>query len=120
MGRAIPDANGSGSFNPTALLKETGATLTGVYVERREAKTQYGMKPVYTFTVLDASCRFTLDKNEVQPEEGTKVDFFAPTRLERQLSHIKVGETVTIAYAGTKKVGKGMPAHVFNVTVEGN
>lgn len=119
MGKMIADTNGGGGdFNPTALLKEKGAMLKGVYLEKREAKTQYGPKPVYTFTVLDASCRFTQGDAEVQPEEGAKVDFFAPTRLERQLLHVNKGETVTILYQGTKKVGKGQPAHTFSVEVE--
>jgi hypothetical protein len=119
MGRKIPDSNGGGgSFNPTALLKEKGAELKGIYLEKREAKTLYGMKPVYTFTVLDAACRFTSGGVEVQPEEGAKIDFFAPTRLERQLQHVKIGETVVIKYAGTKKAGTGMPAHCFDVEVQ--
>jgi hypothetical protein len=121
MGRAIPDEGGdSREFNPTALLKETGAMLKGVLVEKREVKTQYGPKPVYVFKVLDASCRFTIGKNrqEVQPAEGDLVDAFAPTRLARQLAHVTAGETVTITYQGTKKVGRGNPAHIYAVTVE--
>jgi hypothetical protein len=121
MGREIPDTNGGGAdFAPTALLKEKGAMLKGVLIGRRNAKTQYGDKPVYSFKVLDASCRFTLgkDKAEVQPAEGDTVDAFAPTRLARQLANVTDGETVTITYAGTKKAGKGMPAHVFKVEVD--
>jgi hypothetical protein len=120
MGRNIPDENGGGGdFNPTALLKEKGAMLKGVLVSKRDVKTQYGPKPVYSFQVLEASCKFTLgkDNKEVQPEEGATVDAFAPTRLARQLAQVNVGETVTITYVGTKKVGKGMPAHTFAVEV---
>jgi len=116
--RVIADENGGGDFNPTALLKESGAMLKGILVERRDVKTQYGPKPVYVFKVLDASCKFTKDKAEVQPAEGDLVDAFAPTRLARQLAHVNAGETVTIEYLGTKKVGRGQPAHTFNVTVE--
>ena len=122
MGRQIADENGGGSgdFNPTALLKETGAMLKGILMSKREVKTQYGAKPVYTFKVLDASCKFTTgkEKTEVQPAEGDSVDAFAPTRLARQLEHVNTGETVTITYAGTKKVGRGNPAHIFTVEVE--
>src|SRR5258708_522302 len=120
MGRAIPDENGGGGdFNPTALLKETGAMLKGVLISKRDVKTQYGPKPVYSFKVLDASCKFTTgkEKTEVQPAEGDTVDAFAPTRLARQLAHVSVGETVTITYQGTKKVGRGQPAHIFTVEV---
>jgi hypothetical protein len=120
MGRAIPDENGGGGeFAPTALLKEEGAMLKGVLVSKRDVKTQYGAKPVYKFKVLDASCRFTLgkEKQEVQPEEGAIVEAFAPTRLARQLAHVNEGETVTIIYQGTKKVGRGNPAHIFSVEV---
>lgn len=121
MVRNIPDENGGGDgFAPTALLKEKDAMLKGVLVGKRDVKTQYGMMPVFKFKVLDASCRFTLGKEnqEVQPEEGTIVEAFAPTRLARQLAHVNEGETVTILYQGTKKVGRGNPAHIFKVEVE--
>lgn len=120
MGRTIADENGgSGDFNPTALLKEAGAMLKGVLVEKREVKTQYGPKPVYVFKVEDATCKFTLGKErkEVQPEEGALVDAFAPTRLARQLAHVNVGETVTITYAGKKQMARGQAAHTFSVEV---
>lgn len=120
MGRAIPDTNGGGGeFHPTALLKEEGAMLKGVLLGKRDVKTQYGVKPVFSFKVLDASCKFTMGKErtEVQPDEGDTVEAFAPTRLARQLAHVNEGETVTIMYQGTKKVGRGNPAHIFSVEV---
>lgn len=119
MGRVIADENGSGgNFNPTAMLRETGAILKGILTAKRDVKTQYGERPVYTFKVLDASCKFIANKTEVQPAEGDLVDAFAPTRLARQLAHVNVGETVTISYVGQKKVGRGNPAHIFTVEVE--
>jgi hypothetical protein len=119
MRREIPDEGGDGTYAPTALLKETGAMLKGVLLAKRDVKTQYGPKPVYSFQVLDASCKFTAGKgNIVEPAEGDTVDAFAPTRLARQLAHVSVGDTVTISYAGKKKVGRGQPAHVFKVEVE--
>jgi hypothetical protein len=121
MGRTITDENGGGSgdFAPTAMLKEKGAMLKGVLIGKRDVKTQYGPKPVYSFQVLDASCKFTTGKErtEVQPNEGDTVDAFAPTRLARQLAQVQTGETVTITYQGTKKAGKGMPAHFYSVEV---
>ncbi len=120
MGRNVPDENsGGGDFAPTAMLKEDGAMLKGVLIGKRDVKTQYGPKPVFSFKVLDASCRFTVgkDRQEVQPEEGATVEAFAPTRLARQLAHVNEGETVTILYKGTKKVGRGNPAHIFDVQV---
>jgi len=120
MGKVIPDEDGGGDFNPTALLKQTGAMLKGILIEKRDVKTQYGPRPVYVFKVLDASCKFTLGKErkEVQPAEGDLVDAFVPTRLARQLAHVNAGETVIIEYKGTKKVGRGQPAHIFAVTVD--
>lgn len=118
MGRAIPDENGGGEFNPTAMLREEGAMLKGTIVTKRDAKTEYGLKPVYTVKVLDASCRFVKDKQDVEPEEGALVDFFAPTRLARQLAHVAEGETVTIKYKERRKVGRGQPAHIFDVVVD--
>jgi hypothetical protein len=119
MGRAIPDEGGDGAdFAPTAELRETGAMLKGVLLGKRETDMGFGPKPIYGFKVLDASCKFLLKKAEVQPAEGDAVDVIAPTRLARQLAHVNVGDTVTIEYAGRKKVGKGQPAHIFKVEVE--
>lgn len=119
MVRKIEDTNGA-DFAPTAVLKEAGAMLKGVLFSKRLVKTKYGDKPVYSFKVLDATCKFTKGKGEeVSPAEGDTVDAFAPTRLARQLAQVADGETVTITYKGTKKAGKGMPAHVFDVVVEG-
>lgn len=119
MGRSIADSNGGGGdFAPTAMLKEEGATLKGILVGKRDAKTKFGPRPVFSLKVLDASCRFTVGGNEVQPNEGDTVEAFAPTRLARQLSQVKEGETVTITYKGTKKVGQGNPAHFFDVMVD--
>lgn len=115
--RQIADENGA-SFNPTAMLREAGAMLKGILVGKREVKTKFGPRPVYIFKVLDASCKFTNNKVEVQPSEGDTVEAFASTRLARQLVHVNVGETVTIIYQGTKKVGQGQPAHVYTVDVE--
>ncbi len=118
MGKMIPDTNGGGSFAPTALMKEDGKMLKGVLTGRREVETMYGKKPVYSLTVLDATCEFSLGKGQnVQPEEGAAVDLFAPTRLERQLTQVPIGSTVTIVHTGKKKVGKGQPAHTYSVEV---
>jgi hypothetical protein len=119
MVRAIPDENGGGSFNPTALLKEKGNMLKGILVSKKEVTTMYGPRLVYTFKALDADCRFTNGKEDAEaPEEGALVDVFAPTRLARQLAHVNEGETVTMIHDGKKKVGRGQPAHIFKVTVE--
>ena len=120
MARIIEDSNGGGGdFNPTADLKVAGAMLKGTLVSKRDVKTQYGPKPVYTLKVLEASCKFFMgkDRKEVLPDENDMVDAFAPTRLARQLAQVAIGETVTITYQGTKKVGRGQPAHCFTVEV---
>lgn len=119
MGRTIPDEGGNGGdFPPTAELREANAMLKGVLDGRVERDLGYGMKPIYRFKVLDASCKFMLQKQEVQPNEGALVEVIAPTRLARQLAHVAVGETVTIENAGKKKVGRGQPAHIFKVVIE--
>lgn len=119
MGKMIADTNGGGSsFAPTALMKEDGKMLKGVLTGKRYVETMYGKRPVYSLTVLDATCEFSLGKGQnVSPEEGATVDLFAPTRLERQLVQVPVGSTVTIIHTGKKKVGKGQPAHTFSVEV---
>jgi hypothetical protein len=117
MGKMIPDTNGGGTFAPTALMKEEGKMLKGILTGKREVETTYGKKPVYSLTVLDASCGFTLDKQDISPEEGASVDLFAPTRLERQLTQVPIGSTVTIIHTGKKKVGRGQPAHTYSVEV---
>ncbi len=116
--KKVPDTNGGGSFAPTAFLKEDGAMVEGILKSVRQAKTQYGDKPVYTLTLKDYNCKFSKDEEFVEPAENTDVDFFAPTRLARQLEKIKLGKLVRITYAGTKKVGKGMPAHIYDVLTE--
>jgi hypothetical protein len=117
MGKKYSDSNG---FAPTAEIKVAGAMLKGVLQGVREVTTQYGPKPVYTLTVLDADCKFTLGKGEeVEPAEGDKVDVFAPTRLATQLSKVPVGETITIKYLGLGKNSKGAnKPHTFSVEGE--
>lgn len=119
MGKLLSDAGGGEAFNPTANIKTAGAKLTGTLVDKRAIKTQYGDMPVYTMTVKDADCKFTTGKErkEVEPAIGDKVEFFASTRLERQLIQVAMGQTVAIEYLGTKKFGKGQPAHTYKVEV---
>lgn len=117
MGTKLSDAGGTVEFNATAVIKEAGAVIVGTLVEKRAVTTTYGDMPVYTMTVKDADCKFTKDKKAYEPAAGEKVDFFASTRLERQLSQVAMGQTVSIKYLGTKKFGKGNPAHTFEVEV---
>lgn len=117
MGTKLSDAGGMVEFNATALIKEAGAKIVGTIVEKRSVTTQYGELPVYTMTVKEADCKFTKEKKAYEPAEGEKIDFFAPTRLERQLIQVAMGQTVSIKYLGTKKFGKGNPAHTFEVEV---
>lgn len=118
MGRVIEDQSVGGDFPPTAELREKGAMLKGVMLGREERDLGFGLKPIYKFQVLDASCRFIKDKQDVEPDQGATVEVIAPTRLARQLAHVRPNEVVTIENNGTKKVGRGKPAHVFNVTIE--
>lgn len=119
MGTKIPDAGGGGKFAPTALMKEEGKMLKGTLISKRNVTTMYGDKPVYSLKVADASCEFSAGKGQnVSPEEGTEVDLFASTRLERQLVQVPFGKTVTIVHTGKKKFGRGQPAHTYSVEVE--
>jgi len=118
MAREIPDVSVGGNFPPTAELRDNGVMLKGVILGHEQRDLGFGLKPIYRIQVLDASCKFRKEKVEVRPEEGTTVEVIVPTRLARQLEHVKEGETVTIVNQGTKKVGRGKPAHVFAVTVE--
>lgn len=120
MGKKISDKSSGGGFLPTAYLKDEGKMIKGVLLESRMVATQYGDKPVYKIKVLDASCKFVLDKNEVTPVEGSEAEFFAATRLDRQLKQVPFGSTVTIVHLGKKKFGKGgNAAHTYDVEVEG-
>ncbi len=116
--KKVPDVNGGGDFAPSAYLKEKDAMIEGLLLSVRQVKTQYGDKPVYTMQLKDYSCKFSKGEAFVEPKENTKVDFFASTRLARQLSSIEFGKLVRITYAGTKKAGKGAMAHVYDVLVE--
>jgi len=117
MGRMINDTSVGGDFPPTAELREKDAMLKGIIMGKEERDLGFGLTPVYKFQVLEASCRFLLQKQEVQPEEGAIVEVIAPTRLARQLGQLNVGDTVTIKNAGTKQIGRGKPAHIFSVEV---
>lgn len=119
MGTKIGD-EGGGSFNPTAEIKVAGAMVKGVLSGMRLVKTKFGEKPVYTLKVLDADCKFVTGKErtEALPQEGDPVEVFAPTRLARQLAKVAQGKVVTIKYLGQKSVGRGNPAHVFDVEVD--
>jgi hypothetical protein len=116
--KKVADTNGGGNFAPSAYLKEDGAMVEGILLSVRQVKTQYGDKPVYTLKLKDYSCKFAQGETFVEPSENTDVDFFAPTRLARQLEKVKFGKLVRISYAGTKKIGKGNPAHVYDVLCE--
>lgn len=118
MGKFVSDMDGS-KFAPTAEIKTAGAMIKGILGEKRAVPSKYE-KPynVFSLKVIDADCKFVSDKQEVTPEVGTVVDVFAPTRLNNQLSKVAAGQTVTIKYLGTKKSGKGNPAHTFSVEVE--
>lgn len=118
MGKMIADVSSGGSFAPTALMKEEGKMLKGTLTGKRNVETMYGPKPVYSLTVLDASCDFSVGKGKnVTPAEGAAVDLFASTRLERQLAQVPMGSTVTIIHIGKKKFAKGQPAHCYSVEV---
>lgn len=112
----IADEDG-GTFAPTACIKEKGAMVKGTINSIRLVKTKFGEKPVYSLKVMDADCKFTVGKERAEafPGEGDLVEFFAPTRLARQLAKVRQGHTVTIKYRGTKQVGRGNPAHVYDV-----
>ncbi len=116
--KKVPDTNGGGDFPPSAYLKEEGAMLEGLLLAVRQVKTQYGEKPVYTVQLKDYNCKFAIGETFVEPTENTKVEFFASTRLARQLDKVAFGKLVRITYAGTKKVGRGNPAHIYDVLVE--
>lgn len=117
MGTKLSDK--VGTFNPTAVLKTKDAMLKGILNSVREIKTQYGPRSVYVFKVLDATCRFSLDKADVEPEKGQLVDVIPPSRLAIQLKQAHIGDTLTIKYLGLGEGGKGRnKPHVFDVEKE--
>ncbi len=116
MGTKVSDEGGE--FKPTAIIKVAGAMLKGVFQARRLVKTKYGEKPVYSLKVVDADCKFRTGETESFPQENELVEVFAPTRLARQLEKVKQGQVVTIKYIGQKSVGRGNPAHCFDVEVD--
>jgi len=117
MPKVISDVDTS-KFAPTAQIKVEGAMLKGKLVSKIERKTKWGLKPVYGIEVADATCKFTKGDDEVFPNAGDKVEFFAPTRLERQLIQVPLNSTVTLKNTGRKDTGGANPAHTFHVEVE--
>ncbi len=115
--KKVTDSDG-GAFAPTAYLKEEGAMLEGTLLSVRQAKTEFGDKPVYTLKMADNNCKFSQGDKFIDPKENTEVDFFAPTRLARQLAKVEFGKLVRITYAGKVKAGKGAMAHTYEVLTE--
>lgn len=115
--KKVPDTNGGGEFKPSAFIKEEGAMIEGVLIARRLVNTMYGERPVYTMKLQDYNCKFSKGETFVEPKENEEVEFFASTRLERQLAKAGLNKLVRISYAGQKKVGKGNPAHIYDVLV---
>lgn len=116
MKRKIADQD----FAPTAEIRTTGATLTGILSSSRTVKTKFGDKPVYALKVLDGDCKFTIGKEKAEafPEQGDEVEIMPTTRLARQLAKVNVGETVKITYLGVGKNVRGNPPHLFDVEVQ--
>ena len=116
MGTVIKDQDTT-KFAPTAQLQTAGASLTGVLVGKKERKTKWGMRPLYSVKVTDADCKFMKGDAEVFPNAGEDVEFFAPTRLARQLDQVPMNSNVVIRYLGKKETGGANPAHAFHVEI---
>lgn len=115
MGRKL---SGNGGFPASPLLRDkVGNSLTGVVQARREAKTQYGLKPVYTIKLVDADCEFKKDGLPYEPSEGELVEIMPSTVLASHLAQVKEGETFKTVYKGLGKKGKGNAPHLFDTEV---
>lgn len=116
----------SGSAEATPLVNITekeGSFLQGVLRDRREVKTQYGMRPVYTLELEDTDMSTVIkngnsyDKCDVA--QGANVGVFAPTLLDRALLKAAPGDTLRIVYQGlgkSTKKGRNAP-HMFDVEI---
>lgn len=114
MGRKLSASD----FPPSAELRAEGAVLKGEYVGNREIKTQFGLKTVFKFKVIDANCEFLKNKVAYEPERGEVVEVMGTTTLTNQLNQAKEGEVITIKYLGLGKKTKGNAPHLFDVEVE--
>lgn len=114
MGRKLS----SSDFPPSAELRAEGAVLKGEYLGSREIKTQFGLKQVFKFKVIEANCEFLKNKEAYEPEKGEMVEVMGTTTLTNQLNQAKVGEVLTIKYIGLGKKTKGNAPYLFDVEVE--
>jgi len=116
MGRKLKNNDG---FPASPLLRERiGNSLTGVLTAVREAKTQFGTKPVYAVKLIDADCDFTKDGLPYEPAEGEVIEMMPPTVLARHLAQVNIGETFKTVYKGLgKKSKKGNPPHMYDTEV---
>lgn len=113
MGRKITASD----FPPSAELRVDGASIKGVFDGAREIKTKFGLKSVFRVKVQEANCAFTRNQQPYEPEAGEVVEIMGTTLLTTQLNQVKVGEVVSIKYAGLGKGTKGNPPHTFDVEV---
>jgi hypothetical protein len=115
MGRKLQSQDG---FPAHPMLRDKiGATITAKMIGSRLAKTQYGEKPVFNVSVIDADCDFQKDGLPYEPAEGEIVEIMAPTVLAKQLAQVKAGETFKTTYKGLGKKGKGNAPHLFDSEV---
>lgn len=122
MGRKLTT---NAQATPVVNVTETvGSFVQGVLRERKEVKTQWGMRPVFGLELEDSDMRFMTkgDKGlyiEIKEvAQGSLVSIFAPTLLDRALQQATAGDKVKIVYSGVGKAKKGRNApHMFDVEI---
>ncbi len=115
MGRKISSMEG---FPASPLLRDKiGNWLTGVLKGSRVAKTQYGEKPVFQVSLVDADCDFSRDGLPYEPAAGEIIEIMPSTVLAKHLLQVQVGETFKTVYKGVGKKTKGNPPHLYDTEV---
>ena len=120
MGRKL--SSGQQSSPVVSLTKKEGAFLQGALTNRKEVKTVWGVRPVYTLKVEETDMGLSVKQGtsyvDVPFVQGIEVAIFAPTILDRMLQQTEGGDRVRIVYSGLGKAKKGRNApHMFDVEV---
>src|SRR6188768_108000 len=112
MGRKLT-SNVQGS--PLLNIKSVANSFVqGEVTDRKEVKTEYGQKPVYTLKLEETSMGAVAKQDgkyiEITVGAGDLVSFFAPTLLDKALVQANPGDRVRIVYLGLGKAKKGRNA----------
>lgn len=115
----IYKSKGKGSKEFPALVKfqTAGQYVQGVIKSIVVQKTTYGLKPLLTLTVEDATADTFKNKQVADVKAGEDVQIFPTESLAELLDNVAPGDRVKITLANLIGTGKGNPFKEFTLEV---